>query len=79
MMQVMDGEPTALPDLHHLNSYLNCDGILAWLVGQHLTGREFVAWSRHNFGVSMVKMSSHILSRIERKEDKKILYGIDII
>jgi len=77
MLQVMNGEPQALHYLHHLNFYTRCDDILSWLIKSRLTGKEFIQWSRFSFRDSMLNMSKHILSRIEKTDKNSILYGID--
>lgn len=56
--------------------------MLAWLVHNRLTGKEFLNWATFHFGVSILDMATFILKAIERDQSsdhRPILLGRDMV
>jgi len=79
MFRVMDGNPQVLPYLHHFDRYHRCDEILAWLIKNRLTGKEFIAWVKDLYPhLTFLSVGHYILSKL-KKDNRPIVYGKDMI
>lgn len=67
MHLVMGGQTEISVILYHFDRYRRCDDMLKWLIANHLTGREFVAWMDFHFGRSILRAAGHILMRIGKE------------
>lgn len=80
MLKIMEGEHQVTVYLHHLDGYLRCDEMLAWLVRNRLTGKEFLNWAKFHFGASILDMPRYILKRLEKTEGPRpIFLGKDLV
>lgn len=79
MFKVMDGQKDVLPYLHHFTFYHQCDEILRWFIKNNLIGKEFLAWTRNKFGISMLDVSKYVLNRLTKDESRLVLYGRDFL
>lgn len=66
--RVIDGVviPRMLKYMHALDGYQRCDQILKWLIVNHKTGKNFLAFVDLGFKYSVFQMAKFILSEIDR-------------
>lgn len=80
MLRVMMGNSEVLPYLYHFDSYRRCEQMLNWLIKNQLTGKEFLAWVKFHFNVSMLEVGRFILAQIDHeKGHRPVLLGRDIL
>lgn len=76
---VWDHDDRTLPHLHMICNLFRRDEVLAWLVNNRKTGKEFMALYNGECDGSLTRMISIILQKINKDlEPKPIIFGRDI-
>ncbi len=79
MLCVWDRDSRTLPHLHMIAGLFRRDEVLAWLVNNRKTGKEFMAMLEGDFHGSLLQTIAFILMKINKDlETKPIIVGKDI-
>ena len=77
MFSVLDSDPRTIPILQVIYFCTNCDNILRWLKSNKITGTRLYDHLRFEAGNSPFTLIKQILSKVEREQKVRILYGKD--
>lgn len=80
MLRVADNYSPCLPLLFSLKThYPKCNLILSYLVRNGLTGEKLFNWIRYELNNSPLTAWKYCLGKIERENNKKIIFGRDFV
>jgi len=78
ILQIADGCVATFPYLHFLYNMTRCDEIFYWLLKNAIVGERFHTLIRYECGGSFLKVSSFILSKIEKEKELRPIYRRDL-
>lgn len=71
MKEVIGGVTANITPVQFLNTHKLCDGMLAWLIKNNLTGLRFSTWFLGDMKGSFLEMAAELSKRVQRDDAVK--------
>lgn len=73
MFKVINDDMRVVQIVYQIDQFKYCDVILKWLVDNHMTGRNLMAWLNDHHDRSVLSLVTEIVRRVEKNAKRALL------